>query len=139
MGSHILAGCTLPAPPAWWLGMEVVPPKRHLHAKGLLKLISPLLISARENFSGCRRPRQSHQPGRHDYQSRSILQMGKGEQLTPPGPVPPKAEVALSSPLRLHITSCQMDEKYRICCDSLTSAFITLLKKHKSPPLPTCP
>lgn len=104
-----------------------------LSVRGLFQLIFPLLISARENISGCRRPRQSHQLGGHDYQSRSVLQMGKGEWLTPPSAALAQADVALSSPLRLHITSCQKEKKYRTSCDSLTSTFITLLKKNKSP------
>jgi len=43
-----------------------------------------------------------------------------------------RAGVALASPGRLHITSCQKEKKYRTSCDSLTSTFITLLKKNKS-------
>lgn len=70
--------------------------------RGLFQLIFPLLISAREDISGCCCPRQSHQLGGHDYQSWSVLQMGKGEQLIPPSPAFSGADVALSSPLRLH-------------------------------------
>lgn len=101
--------------------------------QGLFQLIFPLLISARKNISGCRCPRQSHQRGRHDYQSRSVLQMGEGEELTAPSSALSRADVALSSPWRLHITSCQKGKKYRTSCDSPTSTFITLLQKNKSP------
>lgn len=59
--------------------------------------------------------------------------MGKGEQLTPPSPALSRADVALSSPLRLLITRCQKEKKYRTSCGSLTSTFITLRKENKSP------
>jgi len=70
-----------------WLLLHTAGWARRLHLlrlQGRSQLIFPFLVSARENISGCRGPRQSHQLGRHDYQSRSVLQMGKGEQLTPP-------------------------------------------------------
>lgn len=67
-GSFIPAGALLSGPcclllqTAGWARMLDL-----RNVQGLFQLIFPLLISARENISGCCRPRQSHQLGGHDY------------------------------------------------------------------------